>query len=1046
MLARRSNTPTGAPAQERERILAGEYNREGQDEMKTPPESADSRGRSWQRIRVMLVLLLLVLLVPTVIVQTIDLLDRYQSRRAGELQANLELARSVAKTFESFVQDVIHQELAIGLAMTSSRPMLPIDITRLLEKSQEGYGAVRDFSWVSPDGLFLYSSNPAMVGSNNRDRAYFRDIVGGREWTVGELVKARTTGQPVFGISRGIRDERGVLLGVVVATIVPEQLDAVLSVERGKGGGLALVDNKGMLVYGYPRIDATWEERDWLRQYPQYVEVFKGQEVTAEVYAGYEGKSRLIGFTPVASIGWAATAGRSEEAAMAEITATLLPEALIFLLVALGAFGAALYLSRFISLPVKRLRDHAAAIGQGEVRQPAIGRGPAELRELAEAFNGMARELRSREASLLEQREWLRVTLTSIGDAVIATDDAGNITFLNPVASALTGWPSEEALGQPIRSVFRIMNEQTGLQAEDIVTRVIGERCVVNLANHTVLVARDGREIPIEDSAAPIADAAGNVIGVVLVFHDVTEKRRAQAALRESHRQNDLLASYIRLSSQPFGAGYPDGRLALVNKAFERLTGFTFDELREPGRMQALTPPEWRELERRMLAEVRRTGLPARYEKEYVRKDGARVPVELLVQLTADADGNPMVFSFITDITERVRAQDELRRSHDELELRVRERTAELTDANKLLGEKAALLDLAHDAILVRSMDEKIVFWNRGAEETYGWKEGEALGRKVHELLKSRFPIPWEELRSILLEKEKWEGELVHTTREGKLAVVASRWAVQKDASGKTLGYLEINRDITGRKRAEDELKAYARQLELMNQELQEFAFVASHDLQEPLRKIKTFGDMLASRCAAGLDAAGQGYLQRMLDSADRLRRLLDDLLQYSRVTARPEPFKEIQLDKVAREAANIFELREGGMIEVERMPAIEADGSQMVRLFQNLIGNALKFCGASSARIRISAREDDRGGCEILVKDNGIGFDQRFAERIFKPFQRLHGRNEYEGTGMGLAICRKIVERHGGSIRVESEPGKGSTFIIRLPVKQDGTEGGPWQ
>jgi two-component system, LuxR family, sensor kinase FixL len=162
-------------------------------------------------------------------------------------------------------------------------------------------------------------------------------------------------------------------------------------------------------------------------------------------------------------------------------------------------------------------------------------------------------------------------------------------------------------------------------------------------------------------------------------------------------------------------------------------------------------------------------------------------------------------------------------------------------------------------------------------------------------------------------------------------------------------------------------------------------------------------------------------------------------------VAARPEPFKEIQLEKVAREAANVFEQRTGGTIEIESMPTIEADGSQMVRLFQNLIGNALKFSGASNPRIRISASNDRTGSCRILVKDNGIGFDQRFAERIFKPFQRLHGRNEYEGTGMGLAICRKIVERHGGNIRVESEPGKGSTFIIRLPVKQDRAEGGPW-
>jgi light-regulated signal transduction histidine kinase (bacteriophytochrome) len=171
----------------------------------------------------------------------------------------------------------------------------------------------------------------------------------------------------------------------------------------------------------------------------------------------------------------------------------------------------------------------------------------------------------------------------------------------------------------------------------------------------------------------------------------------------------------------------------------------------------------------------------------------------------------------------------------------------------------------------------------------------------------------------------------------------------------------------------------------------------------------------------------------------------LSDLLQFSRVATRPELFKKIDLVKIVLEAADIFEasVKETGcQIEVENMPAIEADEAQMSRLFQNLIGNALKFRGGETPRIKVYGKLDKKRICEIFVKDNGMGFDPKYAELIFKPFQRLHGRSEYDGTGMGLAICRKIVERHGGSIRAESEPGKGSTFIIRLPVKQDQWEG----
>lgn len=206
----------------------------------------------------------------------------------------------------------------------------------------------------------------------------------------------------------------------------------------------------------------------------------------------------------------------------------------------------------------------------------------------------------------------------------------------------------------------------------------------------------------------------------------------------------------------------------------------------------------------------------------------------------------------------------------------------------------------------------------------------------------------------------------------------------------------------------------------------------------KPLRKIETFGEMVKQKSAARLDKTSQDHLDRVLRSAHRMRQLLRELLQLSRVSTKIEPFKAVDLVKIVREAADVFEvgLKEtGGKIEIEDLPAIEADESQMLQLFQNLIGNALKFRDRKTPVIRVYSQVVEPELCELFVKDNGIGFDQQFSQRIFKPFERLHGRSQYEGTGMGLAICRKIVERHGGIIRAESEPGKGSTFIIRLPL-----------
>jgi len=243
------------------------------------------------------------------------------------------------------------------------------------------------------------------------------------------------------------------------------------------------------------------------------------------------------------------------------------------------------------------------------------------------------------------------------------------------------------------------------------------------------------------------------------------------------------------------------------------------------------------------------------------------------------------------------------------------------------------------------------------------------------------------------------------------------------------------------RDEAEETLRSNMARLELVNAELQEFAFVAAHDLQEPLRKIQTFCDLARTRCTSSMDHTGREYLDRITNSASRMRQLLHDLLEFSRVAEKPEPLNRIELGKIVREAVDVFEttIRETGCsIEIENMPAIEADASQMLLLFQNLIGNALKYHDGRNPRIRISGLINEQSVCEIIVQDNGIGFEQQYSELIFKPFQRLHGRGEYDGTGIGLAICRKIVERHDGTIRAESEPGKGSKFMILLPLRQN--------
>ncbi len=273
------------------------------------------------------------------------------------------------------------------------------------------------------------------------------------------------------------------------------------------------------------------------------------------------------------------------------------------------------------------------------------------------------------------------------------------------------------------------------------------------------------------------------------------------------------------------------------------------------------------------------------------------------------------------------------------------------------------------------------------------------------------------------------------------------------DTDGKIVGLVGISSDITERKEAEEQLKRFAAQLERSNAELQNFASVASHDLQEPLRKIQAFGDRLNAKCGEQLGEQGRDYLARMQNAAQRMQVLIQDLLKLSRVTSRAQPFEHCDLKLIVGEVLSDLEVtieQTHAQIEVSDLPVIDADPLQMRQLFQNLIANAIKFHKPGeppelsvSGRVYQNQEHVIAGAlpgdkvCQIHVVDNGIGFDEKFAEQIFVVFQRLHSREEYEGTGIGLAVCRKITDRHGGLIVAKSGVGQGATFIITLPIQQ---------
>jgi PAS domain S-box-containing protein len=396
----------------------------------------------------------------------------------------------------------------------------------------------------------------------------------------------------------------------------------------------------------------------------------------------------------------------------------------------------------------------------------------------------------------------------------------------------------------------------------------------------------------------------------------------------------------------------------------------------------------------------------------------------------------------------------ELVRSKDVLELHVAAREEELA---KLQRRNELILNAAGEGICGLALDGTIAFANPAAASITGWQIDELVGNTEERIFRKKLT----ETTAVQTGKNNDSTQPPVFYRKDGSFLLAEYIKTPIAESGATVGYVLIFRDVTERRQAEQQLEEKAAELSRSNAELEQFAFVASHDLQEPLRKILSFGDRLKAKCDAAQLTDGRDFLERMQNAAARMQTLISDLLTFSRVISRVQPFAAVDLGVVVREVLTDLEVRIErckARVEVGELPIIDADPVQMRQLIQNLVSNALKFqAPGSTPKVRIQARAISNAAgrasaaanrtkvdgeqmvdwCELTVEDNGIGFDEKYLDRIFAVFQRLHGRQEYEGTGIGLAVCRRIVDRHGGTITACSKPGEGACFIVKVPLRQ---------
>jgi PAS domain S-box-containing protein len=361
-------------------------------------------------------------------------------------------------------------------------------------------------------------------------------------------------------------------------------------------------------------------------------------------------------------------------------------------------------------------------------------------------------------------------------------------------------------------------------------------------------------------------------------------------------------------------------------------------------------------------------------------------------------------------------------------------------------AEQDRLLDQTHDAIIFRSFDGEISYWNHGAQEMFGWTAQQAIGRSSHDLLQTAFPSPLQEINEQLKQTGLWEGELTHTRADGTHLISASRWSLRRDESGRPPIVMETNNDISDRKRREREVASLnaaladrAGALQAANKELESFAYSVSHDLRAPLRHVVGFAELLQKRSASSLDEKSRGYVSTIQDSARRMGTLIDDLLSFSRM-ARAETKKTVvNLEQLVHEAISELAGETGGRDiawKIGTLPSCYGDRSLLKLVLQNLIGNAIKFTRAREyAEIEIGCMVEKPNAATVFVRDNGVGFDMRHADKLFGVFQRLHRVEEFEGTGIGLATVQRIIHRHGGEVRAEGVPDSGATFYFSLPT-----------
>jgi PAS domain S-box-containing protein len=618
------------------------------------------------------------------------------------------------------------------------------------------------------------------------------------------------------------------------------------------------------------------------------------------------------------------------------------------------------------------------------------------------------------ETHLSQMEGRYRGLLEAAPDAMVVVNQGGEIVLLNVQAEKQFGYRRDELLGQKVTNIIPVGFAER-LIADDLRSTEDALAQQIGTGIELIGLRKDGGEFPIEIMLSPLASTEGTL--VTAAIRNISVRKTAETHLAQMEgRYRGLLEA----APDAMVVVNPGGKIVLLNVQAEKQFGYRRDELLGQkvtniipvGFAERLIADDLRS-EEDALDQQMGTGI----ELIGLRKDGGEFPIEIMLSPLESAEGT-LVTAAIRNISVRKATE---------------------THLSQMEGRYRGLLEAAPDAMVVVNQVGEIVLLNVQAEKQFGYRRDELLGQKVTNIIPVGFAerLIADDLRSAEDASAQQIGTGIELTARRK---DASEFPIElmlsplRNAEG--ILVTAAIRDISVRKKAAVILLQKIEELNRSNEELGQFAYIASHDLQEPLRMVASYTQLLSRRYRGKLDADADEFITFAVDGASRMQRLIQDLLTYSRVGTKGKSLRQTSSEDALQHA--LVNLRgsidgSGAVVTHDPLPTVLADEMQLTQLFQNLVGNAIKYQKSGIPHVHIAAAMNGEKKWTFAVKDDGIGIDPQYFERIFGMFQRLHKREEFSGTGIGLAICKKIVERHGGNISVESAAGHGTTFRFTL-------------